>query len=50
MPPGEKLRFGILGCGVIGPHHARAVAGLEGAALVAVADVNPGRAEGLAHE
>jgi predicted dehydrogenase len=44
------LKFGILGCGVIGPHHARAIAGLDGAELVATADVNPERAEKLAVE
>jgi UDP-N-acetyl-2-amino-2-deoxyglucuronate dehydrogenase len=44
----EKLRFGILGCGVIGPHHARAIAGLEGAELVAVADVGLEPTEELA--
>src|SRR5215212_9920062 len=44
----ERLRFGILGCGVIGPHHARAIAGLEGAELVAVADVGLDPAEELA--
>jgi predicted dehydrogenase len=37
-----------LGCGVIGPHHAKAIAGLESAELVAVADVVPERAEELA--
>ena len=46
----EKLRFGILGCGVIGPHHARAIAGLQSAELVAVADVVPELAEELADE
>jgi UDP-N-acetyl-2-amino-2-deoxyglucuronate dehydrogenase len=46
----EKLRFGILGCGVIGPHHARAIAGLQSAELVAVADVVPELAEKLAGE
>src|SRR5215208_7575243 len=46
----ERLRFGILGCGVIGPHHARAIAGLDGAELVAVADVVPELAEKLAGE
>jgi UDP-N-acetyl-2-amino-2-deoxyglucuronate dehydrogenase len=46
----EKLRFGIVGCGVIGPHHARAIAGLQSAELVAVADVVPELAEGLAGE
>ena len=48
--PVEKLRFGILGCGVIGPHHARAIAGLESAGLVAVADIVPELAEELAGE
>ena len=43
----EKVRFGILGCGVIGPHHARAIAGLEDAELVAVADVVPELADKL---
>src|SRR5918995_7513 len=46
----EKLRFGILGCGVIGPHHAKAIAGLQSAELVAVADVVPELAEELAEE
>src|SRR5215211_2840612 len=46
----EKLRFGILGCGVIGSHHAKAIAGLQGAELVAVADVVPELAEELAEE
>src|SRR5919107_762072 len=46
----EKLRFGILGCGVIGPHHSKAIAGLESAELVAVADVVPELAEELAEE
>jgi UDP-N-acetyl-2-amino-2-deoxyglucuronate dehydrogenase len=46
----EKLRFGILGCGVIGPHHAKAIAGLESAELVAVADVVPEPVENLAAE
>ena len=46
----EKVRFGILGCGVIGPHHARAIAGLEDAELVAVADVVPELADKLAGE
>ena len=46
----EKVRFGILGCGVIGPHHARAIAGLEDAELVAVADVVPELADKVAAE
>ncbi len=46
----EKLRFGILGCGVIGPHHARAISGLQSAELVAVADAVPDLAEELGGE
>ncbi|CAA9433301.1 oxidoreductase domain protein [uncultured Rubrobacteraceae bacterium] len=46
----DTLRFGILGCGVIGPHHARAIAGLDSAQLVAAADADPGRARKLAGE
>jgi UDP-N-acetyl-2-amino-2-deoxyglucuronate dehydrogenase len=46
----EKLRFGILGCGVIGPHHAKAIAGLGDAELVAVADEVPEKAGNLADE
>ena len=44
----EPLRFGILGCGVIGPHHARVIADLDDAELVAVADTGLVRAEKLA--
>lgn len=44
-----KLRFGIIGCGVIGPTHAEAIAELSDLAeLVAVADVIPERANSLA--
>lgn len=42
------LGFGIVGCGVIGRTHAAAVACLEGAELVAVADTVPERAGPLA--
>ncbi|MBX6764980.1 MAG: Gfo/Idh/MocA family oxidoreductase [Rubrobacteraceae bacterium] len=44
------MRFGIVGCGVIGPHHALAISGLENAELVAVADLVPERARRLASE
>jgi UDP-N-acetyl-2-amino-2-deoxyglucuronate dehydrogenase len=44
----ERLRFGIVGCGVIGPVHAEAIAGLPDAELVAVIDILPERAEQLA--
>ncbi len=47
----ERIRFGILGCGVIGPHHAQAIAGLpDDAVLVAVADRELDRAEKLAQQ
>jgi UDP-N-acetyl-2-amino-2-deoxyglucuronate dehydrogenase len=44
----EKLRFGIIGAGVIGPTHATAIAGLPDAELVAVADMDLRRARTLA--
>lgn len=44
----EKLRFGIVGCGVIGPTHAEAIASLPDAQLVAVADLNREKAQKLA--
>ncbi len=44
----EKLRFGIIGCGVIGPTHAEAIESLPDAQLVAVADPLEGRAQKLA--
>ncbi|MBV9786718.1 MAG: Gfo/Idh/MocA family oxidoreductase [Chloroflexi bacterium] len=47
----ERIRFGILGCGVIGPHHAQAIAGLaDDAELVAVADRHADRAAKLAQQ
>ncbi len=44
----EKLRFGIVGCGVIGPTHAEAIASLPDAELVAVTDINAEKAQELA--
>jgi UDP-N-acetyl-2-amino-2-deoxyglucuronate dehydrogenase len=44
----EKLRFAIIGCGVIGPLHAQALASLPDAELVAVADHTTERAQRLA--
>jgi predicted dehydrogenase len=44
----EKLRFGIVGCGVIGPVHAEAIASLPDAQLVAVTDLNAEKAQKLA--
>ena len=44
----EKLRFGLVGCGVIGPLHAEAIASLPDAQLDAVTDIVLERAEKLA--
>ncbi len=44
----EKLRFGLVGCGVIGPLHAEALASLPDAQLDAVTDIVAERAESLA--
>src|SRR6266700_76928 len=46
----EKLRFGIIGCGVIGHLHAEAITSLPDAKLVAVADIIPERAQELAEK
>ncbi|HEY0737295.1 MAG TPA: Gfo/Idh/MocA family oxidoreductase [Herpetosiphonaceae bacterium] len=47
----QRIRFGILGCGVIGPHHAQAITGLaDDAELVAVADKHSDRAAQLAQQ
>lgn len=44
----RQYGFGIVGCGVIAGAHARAIAGLPNAHLVAVTDVVASRAEALA--
>ena len=44
----EKFRFGIIGCGVIGPVHAAAINSLPDAQLVAVADTYVESAQKLA--
>jgi UDP-N-acetyl-2-amino-2-deoxyglucuronate dehydrogenase len=44
----RKLRFAIIGCGVIGRFHAEAITSLPDAQLVAVADVVPELAQNLA--
>src|SRR5713226_2714496 len=46
----EKFRFGIVGCGVIGPVHAEAIASLPDAQLVSVVDLNPEKAQKLASQ
>jgi predicted dehydrogenase len=40
----QTLRFGLIGCGRIAPHHARALEDLPGAELMAVVDVIEERA------
>jgi UDP-N-acetyl-2-amino-2-deoxyglucuronate dehydrogenase len=45
---GQPLRFGIIGCGAIGPTHAGAIQQIAGARLVAVADTIAGRAASMA--
>ncbi len=44
----SKLRFGIMGCGGVGPTHAGALLRIEEAQIVATADVIPQRAGDLA--
>jgi UDP-N-acetyl-2-amino-2-deoxyglucuronate dehydrogenase len=44
----DVLRFGIIGCGRIAPRHADSILQLEGAQLVAVADVKETRAANIA--
>lgn len=46
----EQLRFGIVGCGVIGPLHAEAISSLPDAQLVAVADIDAAKAHRLAEK
>lgn len=41
----NMLGFGIVGCGVIAPTHAEAIAATEGTHLVAVCDVDPEKAQ-----
>jgi UDP-N-acetyl-2-amino-2-deoxyglucuronate dehydrogenase len=46
----EKIRFGVVGCGVIAPHHAKAAIAAPDAELVACCDIIPERAEKFAAE
>src|SRR5207248_848770 len=46
----EPLRFGLVGCGVIGPVHAEAIASLPDAVLAAAADLNLERAQRLTEQ
>jgi predicted dehydrogenase len=44
----DKIRFGVVGCGSIGPTHCAAIQQIDDAELVAVADANTDRAEAVA--
>lgn len=44
------LNFGIIGCGVIAPSHAKAIEATEGANLLAVCDIIPEKAQKMAEE
>lgn len=44
----SKLRFGLIGCGVVAPTHAKVLAKCQDAELVAVCDINEERARKLA--
>jgi len=46
----QTYGFGIIGCGVIAPFHAKAIAGLPHTRLVAVVDPNPERVQQFAKE
>jgi UDP-N-acetyl-2-amino-2-deoxyglucuronate dehydrogenase len=41
----KEFGFGIVGCGVIAPTHAEAIAATDGARLVAVCDIDPAKAQ-----
>ena len=45
-----KIRFGIVGCGLISSFHAKAITAIPYAELVACADLNMERAERLASQ
>ena len=45
-----EIGFGIIGCGNIGPIHARSLADVHEAKLVAVSDINEAAAQALASE
>lgn len=47
-PAGERLRFGVIGCGQIAVSHVAALRGLDAVEVAAVADVDPERARTFA--
>ncbi len=48
MASSQSLGFGIVGCGLVSEFHARAIAGVEGARLVAAADPDAARRSAFA--
>lgn len=46
----RTIHIGVIGCGAIGVEHARALAQVDGARIVACCDVDPARAEAFCHE
>lgn len=46
----QKIKFGIIGAGVLAPLHARAITSNPRADLVAVSDIDYQKADTLAHE
>ena len=48
MTAAAPVRVAVIGVGHLGQHHARLLAGLDGAALAAVVDTRPGRAAEIA--
>ncbi|NNC11557.1 Gfo/Idh/MocA family oxidoreductase [Planctomonas sp. JC2975] len=51
VPPSRPLRIGVIGAGIMGSDHSRAIAGsTHGAVLEAVADIDLARAQALAAE
>jgi predicted dehydrogenase len=46
----DRLRVAVVGVGHLGQHHARLLASMPGAALGAVVDTAPGRAEAIARK
>jgi len=44
----EKIRFALIGAGLIGPSHAESIAMVEGAELAAVADIDAGKGTAFA--
>jgi predicted dehydrogenase len=46
----EKIRFGIIGCGLISDWHAKAIGQIPNAVLVGVADINKASADAVAQK